>query len=253
MNKKRLIKEKFDLTVDVGEIIIANGGEIFRAHDTMLRLAEYFQLEHFDTYIVANGIFTSITIDEKYYSCQIRYTSLGNINLSRVEAVNTLSRNLENNAFTIQELREQIDAIRILNPSKDWLKILVAGISSGAFCFLFRGSPLDSLAATIAGLIMYAFLQKVLDNVNFPKMMDVIISSALAAGCCAIFLKLGLGDDLNHMIIGAIFPLVPGVSFTNGIRNLMNYEHLTGVIRLTDAIITATGTVIGVGIVLTLL
>jgi len=253
MDKKHLIKEKFDLTVDVGEIIIANGGEIFRAHETMLRMAKYFQLGNFDTYILANGIFTSIAIDGEYYSCQIRYTSMGQVDLSRVEAVNTLSRNLERDAFSVQEIRNRIEKITAQGTSKDWLKILAAGVSCGAFGYLFRGTLWDSLAAMIAGFIMYLVSLKVLDRLHFPRMMDTIICAALSAGCCALLFHLGLGDDLNHMIIGAIFPLVPGISFTNGVRNLMGYEHLTGIIRLTDAVITATGTAIGVGIVLTLL
>lgn len=253
MDKKHLIKEKFDLTVDVGEIIIANGGEIFRAHETMLHMAKYFQLENFDTYIIANGIFTSIAVDGEYYSCQIRYTPMEHVDLSRVEAVNSLSRNLERDACSVQEIRSRIEQITSLNPPKDWLKILAAGVSCGAFGYLFRGTVWDSLAAMIAGFIMYFVSLKVLNKLNFPKMMDVITCAALSAGCCALLFRLGLGDDLNHMIIGAIFPLVPGVSFTNGVRNLMSYEHLTGVIRLTDAVITATGTAIGVGIILTIL
>lgn len=253
MEIKDTIKEKFDLTVDVGELIIANGGEIFRAHETMLRMAKYFRLENFDTYIIANGIFTSIADNGEYYTCQIRYTPIKQIDLSRVEAVNTLSRNLDSDACTVQEIRARIEQITARKSPNDWLKILAAAVSCGTFGYLFRGSPWDCLASSIAGFIMYLVNLKVLEKLDFPKMMDIIICAALAAGCCALLFNIGLGDDLNHMIIGAIFPLVPGVSFTNGVRNLMNFEHLTGLIRLTDAVVTATGTAIGVGIVLTLL
>lgn len=252
MNETQLIKKKFDLIVDMGEIIIANGGEIRRAYETMLRIAEYFKLDNFDTYIVANGIFTSITIREEYYSCQIRYTSMKPVCLARVEAVNSLSRDIEKRRLSVADIRNELQKITAFNASGDWLKIIAAGVSCGTFGYLFRGSPLDSVASMIAGLIMYLISLKVLNKLNFPKMMNIILCSAIAAGCCVILRNIGIGDNINHMIIGAIFPLVPGVSFTNGVRNLMDYEHLTGIIRLTDALITVTGTVIGVGLVLTL-
>ena len=40
------------------------------------------------------------------------------------------------------------------------------------------------------------------------------------------------------MIIGAIIPLIPGVPFTNGIRDLANEDYIAGVTRLLDAMLT---------------
>jgi uncharacterized membrane protein YjjB (DUF3815 family) len=40
------------------------------------------------------------------------------------------------------------------------------------------------------------------------------------------------------MIIGAIIPLIPGVPFTNGIRDMANEDYIAGVTRLLDALLT---------------
>lgn len=40
-------KQQFDITVDLGELILPNGGDLFRAQETMERAAAYFGLTVF--------------------------------------------------------------------------------------------------------------------------------------------------------------------------------------------------------------
>lgn len=246
------LKEKFDMTVNMGELILVNGGELFRAHETMVRMADYFELQDFETYMLANGIFSSTAIDGQSYSCQIRYSPLQSIELSRVEAVNDLSRGISAGKYSIAEIEVRLKAIATQESSGSWLKIIAAGASAWGFCYLFGGTMNDSWGALIAGLIMYFILQKGIVRTDIPKMMISILSSFLAAGACSVLYYNGLGDSLNHMIVGAIFPLVPGVAFTNGIRNLLENDYLTGLIRLANATISAVCIAIGVGLVLSL-
>jgi uncharacterized membrane protein YjjB (DUF3815 family) len=49
--------------------------------------------------------------------------------------------------------------------------------------------------------------------------------------------KLGLGTHLSNMIIGAVVPLIPGVPFTNGIRDIANEDYIAGITRLLDALL----------------
>ena len=58
-DQKQSEKERFDLVVEMGELILLNGGEIYRAHETMLYAANQFELNGFQAFIIANGIFAS--------------------------------------------------------------------------------------------------------------------------------------------------------------------------------------------------
>ena len=49
------------------------------------------------------------------------------------------------------------------------------------------------------------------------------------------------------MIIGSIIPLVPGVAFTNGIRDLADGDYISGAVRLLDAVLVFLCVAIGVG------
>ena len=65
--------------------------------------------------------------------------------------------------------------------------------------------------------------------------------------------RLGLMNDLAPVIIGNMMPLVPGVAFTNGLRDLINGDLVSGIARVVEAILIAFAIALGVGIALQLL
>ena len=54
------------------------------------------------------------------------------------------------------------------------------------------------------------------------------------------------------MIIGGIILMVPGVAFTNAIRDMVDSDYISGSVRMLDAIISFFCIAIGVGVVLAL-
>ena len=49
------------------------------------------------------------------------------------------------------------------------------------------------------------------------------------------------------MIIGSIMPLVPGVPFTNAIRDIADGDYISGAVRMLDALLVFLCIAIGVG------
>jgi uncharacterized membrane protein YjjB (DUF3815 family) len=75
------------------------------------------------------------------------------------------------------------------------------------------------------------------------------ISNALVATLlCVACYHLGFGNSLSNIIIGAIMPLIPGVPFVNGVRDLANADYLAGLTRLTDALLGFFCIAIGVSV-----
>ena len=60
-----------------------------------------------------------------------------------------------------------------------------------------------------------------------------------------LFTHLGLGDHSPYIIIGAFMALVPGILFTNSIRDIMAWDLVSGVSKVGDAIFTAVLTALG--------
>ena len=57
-------------------------------------------------------------------------------------------------------------------------------------------------------------------------------------------------SNMMSMIAGAIIPLVPGVAFVNGIRDIGDGDYISGAVRLLDATLVFICIATGVGVVL---
>ena len=57
-----LFDRALELVMDAGQTLLENGGEVFRAQDTMEIMARSFHLREFHVYVLTNGIFASAEI-----------------------------------------------------------------------------------------------------------------------------------------------------------------------------------------------
>ena len=243
-------KETFDLVLQLGETMLSAGGEIFRTNAIMDCAARRFGLSECSVFTIANGIFVSAVVDGVHHSCQVRHIPLSPLQLDRVEAMNDLSRRIEAGKVDAQQAREELTRIRALSGPGPLLQILASGVGSASFCFLFGGIWKDCAVALCAGLLLYVFLLFFCQPFHIGRVMSNILSSAVVTLLCCAAFQLGLGPHLDRMIIGAIFPLVPGVPLAISVRNFMENDYLAGLVRLTDAVLTAGCIAIGVGCVM---
>ena len=72
------------------------------------------------------------------------------------------------------------------------------------------------------------------------------LSAVITKASIAVF---GMGDQ-TAILIGAIMPLLPGLAFTNAIRDTVNGDLISGVARGADALLKAVAIAAGVGAVL---
>lgn len=65
-------------------------------------------------------------------------------------------------------------------------------------------------------------------------------------------MKLGIGTDLDKIIIGSVMPLVPGLHITNAVRDLMAGHLVAGLSKGAEAFLTAFAIGSGIAIVLSI-
>ena len=243
-------KERFDLVVSLGETLLSNGGEISRTNELRYLAAEQFGLEQFNAFTIANGVFVSALVDGQQCACQVRHVPLTSIHLGRVEALNELSRHISAGEVTPEQARDAVAHIRAIRGARPQAQILAAAVGSCFFCLIFGGGWLDCAAAFCTGILLCVFSVFVCSRWSAPKVMTYLISAAFATLVCCISWHFGFGSQLDKIIIGTIFQLVPGVPFTNAVRNFMENDYIAGLVRLTDAVLIAGGIAAGVGCVL---
>jgi len=221
-----------DLAYEAGSILLENGAEISRVEETMRRIASHYGVEDEDLFVLSNGIMAT----GKDYA-RSKFIPIKGASLDKVVAVNQLSREVEQGQCSLEQLEQRLKAIRAMKAKPAWEQILASSVGSAAFCIIFGGGFMDSLASFIAGLVLWVFMLFVASK-RLSRIVGNVTGGLIATLICFGLYRIGLGDHLSNMIIGAIIPLIPGVPFTNGIRDLANEDYIAGVTRLLDAMLT---------------
>ena len=219
-----------DLAYEAGSILLENGAEISRVEETMQRIAAHYGVEDESFFVLSNGIMAT----GKNYA-RSKFIPIKGTSLDKVVAVNQLSREVVQGQCDIPQLEQRLKQIRAMKPKPALEQILASALGSAAFCIVFGGGFADSVAAFVAGLLLWIYML----FVGYRKLSRIVANvtgGLLASILCVVMFKLGLGTHLSNMVIGAIIPLIPGVPFTNGIRDIANEDYIAGVTRLLDAI-----------------
>ena len=243
--------EVLETAVEAGHILLESGAEIFRVEETMKRISRYFGVDedHKEFFVLANGLFASGKTEKGHYA-KVLQSRVQSARLSRVVAINQLSRQIEQGKYTLPEARRELERIRNTPEPPKLLQILASGFGSAAFCVMLGGDFQDTLVSFIAGLLLYVFVLFVA-NPHMSKISGNLIGGMIVTVVCLLCQKISLGHSLSHMIVGGIISLVPGLSFTNGIRDIADGDYISGAVRLLDAIIVFVSIAVGVGIVFT--
>ena len=221
-----------DLAYEAGAILLENGAEISRVEGTMRRIAGHFGVEDESFFVLSNGI---IAAGDGY--ARSKFIPIRGASLDKVVAVNQLSREVEAGQCTLEQIEERLQQIRAMKPKRAWEQVLASGVGSAAFCILFGGGIADCLASFIAGLLLWVFVLFI-GSKHLSRIVNTVTGGLLSSMICFSLYRMGLGSHLSNMIIGAIIPLIPGVAFTNGIRDMANEDYLAGTTRLLDAMLT---------------
>ena len=208
-------RQVLDLCIRTGDLLLRNGGEIFRVQETMSRIAAAFGARSFQVYVLTNGLFACVEEDGVPHSAQVRMVPLSPVNLDRVCEINELSREIAAGKHTIEEAYARLEAIERMPAMQPWLQVLASAAGSGCFGFLFGGGPYDAFVSLIAGGLAWVFVL-LAGHWRLSKLLTNIAASALVAVVCLLGARMGpaFGGQIDRMIIGAIVPLLPGVPFT---------------------------------------
>ncbi len=225
------LTEVMQVATEAGHIMLENGAEIFRVEETMERITRHYGIDSGHFFVLSNGILTS---GGTRYS-NVEFIPFKGAQLEKVVAVNRLSREIENGSCSIQAARERLLEIKNMKAKPFMEQVMGSAVGSGAFCAIFGGSYLDCAASFVTGLLLYVFVLLV-SRRGMSKIVTNILGSILATALSVLFMRIGFGEHPGNIIIGSLIPLIPGVPFTNGIRDLANEDYIAGSTRMIDAL-----------------
>ena len=212
-----------------GRIMLENGAEIARVEEVMSRIATHYGTDSCNFFVLSNGIFTTDSNHAK-----VEHIPFHGSQFDKVVEVCRVSRQVERGQLSIQQCEAKLQAIRRMNAHPAIEQIFASALGSTGFCAIFGGGIVDCAVSFVCGLLLWIYIIA-LGNRYMSKITSNIAGGMLVSLLCIVCHHLGIGH-LGNIITGAIIPLVPGVPFTNGIRDLANEDYIAGATRLLDAL-----------------
>lgn len=234
-----------------GQIMLKSGAETYRVEDTITRICKAKEnIKFAEAFVIPTGIFISIEYGDDLMSYIKRIKSIS-IDLHKVDLVNEFSRKFVSENLDIENGIDELKAIKRHVAYREIFKNLSGAISCGFFALLFKGSIGDAFGSFIASFVALSSLSK-FSKYKITFFLDNIIGSTIMSTLSILFLKLGLGQNLDIMIIGSIMCLVPGVAITNAVRDTISGDYLSGLSIGMEAVFSALSIALGVGLVLSI-
>ncbi|WP_099187797.1 threonine/serine exporter family protein [Tepidibacter mesophilus] len=229
-----------------GEIMLKNGAEIYRVEDTITRICMSKNINHVNAFVTPTGIFVSDDrMDGISFIKRIKSRSL---NLHKVSMVNNFSRDYVNSHMTISQALSALKQIEKADKYSIFVRLFFTGVIGGFFSLMFGGEFLDFISAFIISMISI-FIADEITKISDTSFLSTIAASSIIGLLGILFTLIGIGKSLDMIIVGSIMPLVPGVSFTNGLRDFISGDLLGGLAKIFEAIFIAICIAVGIGIV----
>ena len=255
MEQQHDLSEVLEVASIAGHILLENGAEISRVEDIMTRISTYYGVDKGNFFVLSNGIVTTGSNGGKVAKAggqastyaNVEFIPIRPIQLQKVVQVNQLSYDISAGKCSLEEARARLEAIRSAPAKPMWEQTLGSALGAAGFCAVFGGGWVDCAAAFVVGLLLYVFVLLVSGR-YMSRIVGGICNALLATLLCLAFYRIGFGNSLANVIIGAVMPLIPGVPFVNGVRELANADYLAGLTRLTDALLGFFCIAIGVSV-----
>ena len=238
------------LALKAGEIMLISGSEIYRVEDTVTRICKAYGIPFVEIFATTTGIFMTLDAggDSKPYTIIKRIKGIS-LDLKKVSLVNNFSRGLTAEPLPLSEAEEILDKIAKGDRRTFPLQILGSAMAASAFNMIFGGGLYELICSFFIGGLAYAFAH-FLDIHSFNRFFRNFTVCAFIAFAAMIAATLGIASNTSAMTVGPLMIFLPGLAFTNAMRDSLAGDLLAGGARAMEAALIALSIAFGVGVAL---
>lgn len=248
-------KRIINIAIETGKIMLIHGAETYRVEDTVKRMAESRLKTEVNVFVIPTGIIFSTESGEETITKLYRISPKG-IDLESIDQANEFARQFSMTDMELTDAELKLDGLRNPPQFSKLSRYFFSGMAGGFFVLLFGGSFTEfAISYFASSFTIVAWDSLTTLNLNFfiKNILGGLVLSAITfIGVLATNI-MGITSDYNMVIIGPLMTLVPGVSLTNGIRDLISGELLAGSAKMMEALFIAIALAFGVGMVLQLI
>ena len=236
-----------DLVTELGYHLAMSGAETYRVEDSINRILAVYGIES-EVFVITNCMTISIRSNDGRTITRMKRIGYHGNDIDSVEKFNSLSRKI---CAEKPEPNVAIDWLKDTCNSRVQYKLptLLLGsiLGSAGFAVFFGGNIMDALCAGICGVLLCLtdrFLGKHQTN-HFFKTIACAFIMTIAAYISGI---LKIANNTDMVIIGSLMILVPGLLFTNAIRDIIYGDTNSGINRIVQVLLIAAAIALGTGV-----
>lgn len=233
-----------DMAADLGYELAIAGAETFRVEETVSRVLTAYGMQA-EVFAIPNLLIVSLLQPDGHNLTRVRRIGSHDNDLDTVEKLNGLSRVLCTQKPAPEAAQEMLIQVR-----ENRLRYSVAVHHMGAFfggagfSLFFGGGMADFFCAGVCGVVISLvqnFLTRRRVNSFFQTISAAFFMALLAYGLGA----LGLTRNPDAVTIGALMLLVPGLLFTNAMRDIIYGDTNSGINRIVQVFLIGVAIALG--------
>ncbi len=243
MDYQRIVQE----ILDIGEAMLINGAENFRLEDSLYRMCKSYGFKRYDVFVIPSNIQMTVETPEGEIITQIRHIESTDIDFDKLDYLNNLSRYVCQNTPDEKGLREKFEEVMNRPSQHPALKYLAGVMGGTGFAVFFGCNFMDALVAIVVSLLIVAvgdWLGRREANLMIYNMVLSFLSETVIIGA----MRIGIAEHPERIMIGIVMLLISGLSTTNGIRDLVQRDFISGLINIMNSVLGATGIACGIAL-----
>ena len=231
-------EELISCALDIGEQMLLSGAEVGRVETSVKLICTAYGCSRTDVFTITSSIVVSIVSADGVHITQTRRIMGGSTNLTRLDRLNSLSRELCRTTPDYAYAQEKLKDICAQKAFPLCVEAMASALIAGAFAMFFGGRWEDGAVAAVLGLGL-RYVTWLLQKAGMNQIFVNAVSSFLLSFSAISLVRLGLGQDTNMIIIGNIMLLIPGIALTNSLRDMISGDIMSGMLRFFDAVLVA--------------
>ena len=220
----------------IGEMMLCCGAEVGRVEDSIRRICLAYGAGEVNVFTITSSIVVTICSPAIGSVTQTRRISGFQFDLHRLERLNDLSRHIAEKLPPMDQVSAALEEIR-RTPRHSFLgQVFIYALISASFSLFFGGSAADAAAAAVIGVLLKC-MDWAVRWLELNKFLAMLICSGFGGLMAFLFVRLGLGDNVDKINIGNIMVLIPGIALTNSLRDFFNGDTISGLLRFLEAVL----------------
>lgn len=238
--------------LDIGESMLISGAENYRIEDSLYRMCRNYGFLKYDVFVIPSNIQITVETAEGEIITQVRHIENADIDFDQLDYMNNLCRYVCSHTPDEEELQKKYQEVKNRPPQHPAAKYF-AGIMGGTgFAVFFGCNFKDAIVAVIVSL-MIVVVGKWLEKREGNLFVYNTILSFLSEVIIVLSVRNGFADHPERIMIGIVMLLISGLSTTNGIREILQKDYISGFINIMNSILGAAGIAVGTALAMLML